>query len=161
KGKTLFLSNQDYIFRRTPHTPDGPPLLPHERTFFDGLFGGGRKKVRLSDLKEKFYVHLPEIRQSIYESLTNKQYFTSNPDTLRNAYISAGAIGMFGGLILTVMTGEFGSIAWGIGALISGALILAMARAMPSKTWEGTKTLREILGFKRFMTLVEKDRIAK
>jgi uncharacterized membrane protein YgcG len=157
----LFLSTKDYRFTKHHPPPNSPPLLPHEQSFYGGLFKGNGNTVLLSDLKNQFYVHLPAIRKSIYESLTDKQFFTSNPETVRQIYAGVGIVMMIVGLFVSIWLLQWGFLAYGLGLILSGIIVTAMSKAMPAKTWEGTKTLREILGFQRFMALVEKERIAK
>jgi hypothetical protein len=49
-------------------------------------------------LKNKFYAYLPDIRSAIYESLTKKNMFVSNPDTTRKTYATTGIVLMVMGL---------------------------------------------------------------
>jgi len=152
--KFLFLSSKDYTFIKRPDAPSEAELLPYERKFLKGIFAAS-DQTSLSSLKNNFYTHLPGIREGIYKSLMQKNLFTSNPETTTGAYalngIIAGAIGLFLWFIV--------SASWGIGLLLSGILCFFCAKAMPAKTAIGSKYLRQCLGFKRYVSLAEKDRI--
>ncbi len=52
--------------------------------------------VKLSDLQNHFYTHLPAIRSAIFDALVGDGYYLHRPDTVRNAYVGAGFfIGFF------------------------------------------------------------------
>lgn len=159
--KLLFLSSTDYIFTQLHPTHDiaKAPLSLHESLFLKGLFGGA-DRVTLSSLKEKFYTYLPGIKQAIYDSVTKKGLFASNPETVRATYLGFGITACIGGVIAAIFLGTFGLASLGWGLLLSGLLILLCARAMPSRTALGSQRLRECQGFQRFVRLAEKDRIA-
>ncbi|HEX8236521.1 MAG TPA: DUF2207 domain-containing protein [Abditibacteriaceae bacterium] len=165
--KFLFFSSKDYRFvrRQVDHDIAAEPLLLHEKKFLEGLFGSasynasGTTSVTLSSLKNKFYAHLPEIRSAIYESLTKKNLFVSNPDTTRKAYTTVGIIMIVLGFTGGIFGMGLGMIPYGIGVALSGLIVLASARAMPAKTATGSRALRECRGFQRFVQMAEKDRI--
>lgn len=158
--KFLFFSNKDYLFeKKTPPAGSGP-LLPHEDKFYAGLFSGS-DQVMLSGLKNVFYVHLPPIKAAIYQELTDKHLFTQNPETVRGRYGCFGLTFLIAGFFLFFWGLESGRAAYGLGLLLSGIIVMASARAMPSKTALGSRALRDCLGFQRFVRLAEKDRIAK
>lgn len=156
--KLLFLSSKDYIFHKVEPSPPLSTLLPHERAFYDGVFGLG-SHVALSSLKNNFYTHLPGIRNGIFESLMSKNLFTSNPESTRGTYAGAGIALIVIGVVLIFVLGAFGKAAWGIGLAGAGLFSLLFSGAMPSKTATGSKMLRQCLGFQRFVALAEKDRI--
>lgn len=152
--KFLFLSSKDYTFIKRPDAPPLSELLPYERKFLDGIFTYS-DRATLTSLKNKFYTHLPEIKSGIYQSLLDKHMFTSNPESTRGIFYGTGfVIAICGGILWF-----FGLAAWGIGLLVAAVLFLACARAMPSKTATGSKALRQCLGFQRFVSLAEKERI--
>ncbi len=157
--KFFFFSSHDYQFVRKDPPAGAAPLLPYEREFLEGIFPSGNVSY-LSDLKDRFYVHLSSIKDQIYRSLTSKKFFTANPDTVRAVYYGIGIFLTVGGVILAFIGFASGHVAWGLGMAGAGVIVYAFARAMPAKTALGTHTLRECQGFQRFLALVEKDRIA-
>jgi uncharacterized membrane protein len=162
--KFLFFQSKDYAFHRTHKQKPDDVLAPHEVTFLNGIFGSQAAEgstEMLSSLKEKFYIHLPTIRDSIYGSLTKNGLFNANPETTRNTYRVVGAVVFFAGIAAALFLSDFLTIAYGIGLSLAGAIIFLCAKAMPAKTAKGSAKLRECLGFQRFVKLAEKDRIEK
>lgn len=149
----LFFSTNDYEFTKLDPPAGGDSLLPHEKEFLSALFGSYKKTVKLSDLKEKFYSHLPKIRDGIYQSLTSKKLFVENPEKVRMRYSVAAFIIVLVGICMVRHV-----IGWGV--IISGFIILATAHFMPARTREGWARRAECLGFQRFVRMAEKDRIA-
>ncbi len=152
----LFFSNKDYEFTKTS-PPATEKLAQHENEFLSGIFRSsltpGSSRT-LSTLKEEFYVYIPAIKKYIYEELTNKGLFLSNPDTVRTKYKTMAFLFFLIGIWLLSSMPPYG-----VGILISGAIIFLFARAMPARSAAGSKARRECLGFARFVRLAEKDRI--
>ena len=162
--KILFFQSKDYAFHRTREHKVDDILAPHETLFLRGLFGSegaSDNMVTLSSLKERFYIHLPAIRDSIYDSLTAKRLFTANPASTRSTYQGIGALLVGAGVLGAIFLSSFISIAYGIGFALAGAIVFLSSRAMPAKTATGSRKLRECVGFQRFVKLAEKGRIEK
>ncbi len=156
----LFFSNKDYEFVRVSSNKGDDILLPHERQFLNALFGGDKPSVKLSDLKEKFYVNLPMIRQSIYQSLTNKKLFVENPDSVRTTYRVWAFLIFVVAIFVMAMKIIPSHVSIGVGLIVSAGIVLIAAQFMPARTKEGWKARAQCLGFQRFVRLAEKDRIA-
>jgi hypothetical protein len=152
----LFFSDKDYLYTKQV-APSSQPLTEYERLFMSGVFGtaGDGTTVRLSDLKNHFYLQLPGIKRAIYRSLTNKQLFLQSPDQVRSTWVGLGAVAMFFSIPLM----STGHVASGLGMLAAGLIVAAMANAMPAKTAAGSKAARDSLGFARFVKTAEKSRL--
>ncbi len=48
--------------------------------------------VKLSDLQNHFYTHLPAIRDRIFNALMSDGYYLHRPDTVKQGYIGAGLL---------------------------------------------------------------------
>ena len=105
----LFLSSKDYKLERTPPLPDASALKPFEQEMVEDIFAGGNE-VLLSQLKDKFYLHLPTIKYKVYNGLTNKGYFSQDPDTMRYSYNILAYVLGFGSFFCLLK-----SVSWGIG----------------------------------------------
>ncbi len=152
----LFFSNKDYVFTKTD-PPASEKLLPHEEEFLKGIFDfdlRANTTNNLSNLKAKFYTHLPEIRKYIYQSLTTKGMFLKNPELVRSEYQAMGGVLFLVGIWVVV---HF--TMWGFGLMCSGVIVFLLAKAMPARSAAGAKATRECLGFARFVRMAEKDRI--
>jgi uncharacterized membrane protein len=159
--KLLFMSRRDYCFMRNPPPPNDT-LAPHEALFLKGIFQlSGKNTVLLSELKGTFYSYLPGIKSAIYNSLMEKRYFRHRPDRVRALYTFWGVALMIIGGVATFVGYAQGHVALGIGVLAAGAIVAVFAKAMPAKTMSGTKAARECQGFRRFLAMVEKERIAR
>jgi len=158
----LFFSDKDYEFIRTSSSRANDILSPHEQKFLQALFGFGTSKssVKLSDLRDNFYTHIPDIRQAIYQSLTDKKLFVENPETVRASYSGWAIVIWAVGVLLMYFTRMLNIMPIMGGVFISGLIVFIAAQYMPARTRAGWKERAECLGFQRFVRLAEKDRIA-
>ncbi len=149
----LFFSSKDYLFIRSEKPASG--LKSHEYLFLNGLFDYNKQEMHLSDLKYKFYTHLPSIRDGIYNSLASGKYFRENPASVRHCYrFAAFALAVIG-IFVAIKT----STSWGFGALVSAIIIYFSSGQMAARTANGWKAMYECLGFQRFVKMAEADRI--
>jgi hypothetical protein len=153
----LFFSNTDYRLRRQNPEPSGQSLKPHERELMAGLFASG-DDMRISDLREKFYRHLPIIRSYLYETLSSDAgLFNGRPDTTRNGWLILGGAIAVGGFLAHVALSPLG-----VGAImLSGVIVALAANAMPQRTRKGREAYEQIMGFKEFLSRVEADRLER
>ena len=99
-------SNKDYTFTLKKTREQWKDLKKHERDLLDALFAGSVTSVSLSDLKNKFYKHLPGLRDELYGRLVKDGFYTGRPDRVRLLYTSAAsssacAIGFVSSWIMT------------------------------------------------------------
>ncbi|MCK4539911.1 DUF2207 domain-containing protein [Candidatus Parcubacteria bacterium] len=114
-----------------------------------------KKKIRLSDLKDKFYEDLNDIIDRIYQATVNKGYFPKNPKKIRRFYISLAILVLVVGWFVGPFLGWIGVVSvW-----ITGILILILGNVMPKKTKKGVLAREKILGLKMYLEVAEKDRI--
>lgn len=168
----FFFTHKDYRF--TKLTEDHGKLSSHEKTFFNGLFESG-DSVLLSSLTNKFYRHIPQIRRNISRQMLTKKVFPRDPEKVRQLYrglamVAVIAPPILGGFLLSsgrlqtvLLPPNPGAlILFGLASLALTWLVVNLfARAMPVKTPKGAKLARQCLGFKEFVTRVEKDRIER
>lgn len=158
KQDLLFFSSKDYEFKKPDKPLDMSPLKAYERTFLTTLFSQGMTDVAmLSGLKNHFYLHLPGIRDEIYQHLQENQFFKENPDTVRKMYQMLVVAMLFVGFFFWVASSQ---AAVGIGFVIAALIVLSMSYIMPARTRKGVRATAECLAFKRFVSMAEKERIA-
>jgi len=152
----LFLTNRDYVLVKL-REPEGRKA--HERELMTALFGGA-DRVKVSDLRNTFYVHLPEIQKALYGELTGREggCFATDPERTRRGWLNAGIVISVAGFFLSSPP-EL-RIA-GISCAVSGLIVLAFARSMPRRTRKGRQALQEILGLREFLSRVEADRLQR
>ncbi len=157
--KLLFLSKKDYYFTllKKDYASDRD-LKKHELSFLMGIFESGKTEVALSSLKNKFHLHLPSIRNSLYQGLTRNGYFSARPDKMRKAYMGFGMALIIGGFFLAR---SFGRLDLMISFPLSGAIVIAFSFIMPRLSVKGVLMLYELLGLKEFINRAEKDRLER
>ncbi len=150
--KGFFKSSAEYTFSKLK---DEEPAEEFEKKIMQGIFGNAGEK-KLTDLKNKFYKTLAEVKSQLYKNVTEKGYYTSNPNRTRIAWILGG---VFGGIFLAVLFGILQG-GWGVfGGIISGIILVVFGWLMPSVTRKGAELKENILGFKDFLSVTEKDRL--
>ena len=89
-----FSSGSDYRFIKL-REPQG--LKNFEQKLYNKIFGG-KSSVTLSDLQEKFYPVLPQVKDDLYRGLSKQGFFDGNPETVRGASFVLGIM-----LVLAVL----------------------------------------------------------
>ncbi len=155
ENKWGFFSAKDYYLEKLK---EGDILSEFDKKLMEGLFKTG-SKVKLSELKNKFYEDLKEIKDKIYEVVVAKGYFPENPNRVRAKYIGIGVLI----IILNIFVNMFLIDFWGFMGLFSfifsGVIIIIFGFIMPVKTKKGVEAKEYILGFKDYLSVAEKDRI--
>jgi len=120
-----------------------------------GIFGEDQSKT-ISSLKNKFYIHLKKIKKDMYELVVSKGYFPTNPEKVRQLYLTIGIIIIFFG---PFAIGFMGHVLAAFAVGITGAVAIVFSFFMPRKTKKGAETLELINGFKWFLSVTEKERL--
>jgi hypothetical protein len=158
------MSSKDYTFTLKKARDGWNELKPHERDLLDALFAGSSTTVNLSDLKNKFYTHLPGLRDELYGRLVGDGFYTGRPDRVRLLYI---ILGLLGGAAIafassSIMLGLGMQPAAGIAAgILSAIIVVGFGWFMPSRTPRGTRELEKVLGFREFLSRVEGERLER
>jgi uncharacterized membrane protein len=157
--------DKEYIFHLKKPPAEWTGARPHEQEILNALFdGGARPDVRLADLQNHFYTHLPTIRDRIFSALMADGYYFHRPDTTKSGYIGAGiAVGVLffiGSSVLKNVTG-ISDTTWTMAGITSGLIICVFGWFMSSRTTVGERALEKVLGFEEFLGRVEKDQIAR
>ncbi len=135
-------------------------LLAYESLLLESLFKTN-DTVTMSSLKENFYNELKQVKEALYQEVVAKKLFPTNPETVRNNHIVAGAVVM---IIAGALMGWFFSMEFifgidlVIGLLVFGLLLIVMAFFMPRRTAYGREVYRRIKGYKLFISTAEKYR---
>lgn len=159
KEKGLITDSTDYYLAQIKE-PD-KELNQFERMIMEYIFPDSVPGRLVSELKNKFYTHLPLLQDTLYEELVKKKYFLRSPQKIRRFYVSAGIIVAVVGFFLALVLAS-SSMGKGVLAGILSALpVFAFSRAMPAKTRKGSFAYTRILGFQEFMERAEKDRLER
>src|ERR1039458_3138596 len=125
------------------------------------MFPGDATQVRLSDLKNQFYVAIPTMKNDILAELKSKGMYSVDPESA-HAYVLAGILFTAAPFVLAQVLG-WGSMLDSPGLLIAAGILAAIivflfARIMTAKSLKGVRTKVEILGFQEFINRVDADR---
>jgi uncharacterized membrane protein len=155
--------SKEYIFHLKKPATEWQTARPHELEMLNALFdNGARDTVKMSELQNHFYVHLPKIKDYIFDALVTDGYYLHRPDVVRAAYLVGGAaIGIFLLVILEIYSSAHGlaPATAAIAGIASGIIICIFGWFMSSRTIAGARTLEKVLGFEDFLGRVEGDRL--
>ena len=152
----------DIIRRRS----DWNALKPHEESYLDALSHAAPRdayKVKMSELRNRFYKFLPEIKNAIYESLVGARYYEQRPDKTRAKWFTITVATAFALGTPTILSFSRGftwisPFALIIATVFSTVVLLIFTQIMPARTTEGARAREAALGFKEFLSRVEEDR---
>jgi len=156
---------QEFTLVRLPGPVGGAPLASHESALLAGLFERG-ERVRMADLRERFYKHLPAIRRGVYDELVAAGLFEASPESVRNRWLGLGIAWIVVGGLLAVGWSQWQGVTSAVaivpallGVGLSGAIFLACARAMPRRTRKGVDLTLWARGLEEFVRRVESPRL--
>jgi len=158
-------SNKEYVFHLRKKRGDWSGLKQHEIELLDAMFSTGTLDVvELSDLQNKFYKHLPGLRDRIFQALMAKHYYLQRPDKVKLGYLVGGAILGFlmamGGSALSAALG-MAPLPFIVAGVLSGLIVCIFAFVMPARTLKGARALEGVRGFEDFLGHVEADRFER
>lgn len=136
-------------------------LSRFERTLMANIFPDESKEIKLSDMKNKFYKNLLDLREIMFEELVNKKFFARDPLTVAGKYTAIGIAVLVIGTFLLYVVSALAPWRGIVAGILSGAAILAFAGAMPARTKIGALARMHILGFQEFMNRADKDRLER
>jgi uncharacterized membrane protein YgcG len=138
-----------------------------ERREPDGTVEGEETlvRVKLSELENRFYTHIPKIKTKIYRELENRGYYLRRPDHVVARWIALGAGMMVAAVALGIVAAQPPllhqalpePLPLGLGVALSGIIVLLVGQGMGVRTEEGSRALMRILGFREFLSRVESD----
>ena len=153
----------DYKLIRLKSTDDN--MSEASKQLMNSLFSSvdADASVKLSDLRNSFYIVVSSIKNLVSKNLTTKGYYSGNPITITRPYLVAGSL-FFGLSIFVLFVGGaiFGGFAPGyisLSLFLSFLVIVTFGFFMPKNTEKGVATRDSILGLKEYLQIVEKDRI--
>ena len=138
-------------------------LLPFEATLLADLFEKGQE-VRLSDLRTTFAASLENVQSLMYDHVTDVGWFSANPKKVRGRWMAVGIlISLVGAMLAFLAYAELDTVPGlalvGVVGVLLGILVIALGRAAPARTPDGTAVLAEALGFRRYLATAEADQI--
>ncbi len=159
-SSTWFSSGSDYRFIKLKE-PQG--LKNFELKLYNKIFAG-KSSVTLSDLQEKFYPVLPQVKDDLYRGLSKQGFFDGNPETVRGASLVLGVMLVLAVLALScmiqyVLIGRVFFVPVIIAGVLSIVVVLITSRVMPRKTRKGRITWEKIAGLQEYIRRAEVDNL--
>jgi len=131
----------------------------YEKFILDGIFirNEAGTKTKISELTNKFYIHIDKIQKSVMNQLVEEDYFPESPDKTRKIYSAIG----FGIIFIVAFFGGYvnASLSTYAGLILSGIIIVLIGNKMPHKTKKGTETYYQLKGLYEYINTAEKDRM--
>lgn len=149
KTKGFLISSDDY--KLTMVDKNQTDLVESEKLLIDKVFGG-LDEVKISDLKNKFYKEIPDLRQFIGDDLKTKRWLTPRSRTFFKVYFT---IAIIFGFLLFGMVRKIYTVA---SYLLTVGVLIVFSLLMRQRTKEGAELFRRIEGFKLYMNTAEKYR---
>jgi uncharacterized membrane protein YgcG len=160
------MHRKDYNFIVKKDRTEWPKLKSHEQSLLNGIFVTGQvgESIPMSSLENHFYTTVPEIKNSLLDSLVEHGYFHRRPDGVRAAYIGMGLVLGFiiawGGAAMAVHRG-MAPATFVLAGILTGTIICGFGWFMPAHTEQGTRALEGVLGFEDFLVHVDGDRFQR
>lgn len=156
---------QSYQLARLAPPGEAAPLKQYETALLAGLFERG-ERVRLDDLRARFYKHLPAVRRGIYAELVQERLFDANPESVRGRWVGLGvAVLVLGGLFTVWWIRRAGLddpvavLPPLAGVVVSAAIFFVASSAMPRRTRRGVEMMLWGRGLEEFIRRVENPRL--
>jgi uncharacterized membrane protein len=164
ESKVLLFTHRDYVFHLLKPPGSWSSLEAHESVMLKHMFPGDATQVRLSGLRNQFYVAIPTIKEDILAELKSKGMYSVDPDSA-HAYVLAGVVFTALPFVLIQVLG-WANILDSVGLLVGAGIIALLivfvfARIMTAKSIKGVRTKVEILGFQEFINRVDADRLKR
>lgn len=152
--KILLFDREDYVFTRTDKPSDGA----WQDKLLSAVFGskdGFGKAVALSEMKNKFYKHIPDISKAVIQDLLKAKLYAEDPGKVKGRFVLYGIGAVFASFFLLPLHGVAAIL-----SIIAGFVVyFAFAALMSRVTREGAVMRERILGLKEYLQIAEKDRI--
>ncbi len=149
--------SKDWRLVWTGKDPEG--LLPYEAVLVGQLFRGAQSTT-LSELRTTFSSDLKRVQGLLYEDVTDRGWFRSNPQTARGRWAGRGIVLVVGGGLLSAALAQ--ATSWapvGLGVIAVGLVTLVTTRMAPARTAAGSAVLAQTQGFRLYLATAEADQL--
>lgn len=193
ESRVLLFTHRDYIFHLLKPREEWSGLASHERVMLNHLFsaaadaatgsspvgkaqasdarvaGGAVAKtadiqVRLSSLRNQFYVAIPSMKSDIMSALKGKGMYSVDPSSA-HGYVGLGILMTVGPFVLAHVLGVASVVDSPLllvaSAVVAVIIVFIFARIMTAKSLKGVRTKVQILGFQEFVNRVDADRLKR
>jgi uncharacterized membrane protein len=147
--KGLIFSSEDYELSKAKTFES---LAPVDKLLLEGIFADGADHVYLSKLKEGGEMPgiIGKVKSAAFDSLTQAGYYEGQPEKVRGSYLLTGV----GIAVVTTFLSSFA-----LPGYVTAAIVFIFGWFMPKHSLKGALVKEQILGFKKYLSVAEKDRI--
>ena len=154
-GLLGLVKNKEYTFIKLKALPEH--AMTFEKTLFNGIFTTG-DNVKLRNLKDVLYKTMALAKAELEAEVDKSAYYVKGSLGLGCLFSFLSILMLIYGIV--VLTGTWWGGTWyGIAFIAAAIIIMVFAAYMRKKTTKGTELYQKLLGFKEFITSVEKDRL--
>ncbi|MCA9313059.1 DUF2207 domain-containing protein, partial [Candidatus Saccharibacteria bacterium] len=114
-------------------------------------------RTNLSDMKNKLYQEVSSLNKVVYDQVTHRGYFVSNPESARNKYVVWSILLLVVGFGIAFIATPYTLPL--LGLAFAGMIIIIFRNTLPSRTPKGVSSKEHLLGLEQYMKLAEADRI--
>jgi hypothetical protein len=140
-------------------------LRNYEQMLLDAIFRGSAATTKLSELRNRFYSHIPALKENLYREVVANGFFNQSPEQTRNnwgcmaflliALAGAGVFVLFQGIVrvprqLPLLPAPL----FGLG--LSGLAMLFAASYMPAKTQIGSQEAAKWRAFRTYLKNIKR-----
>lgn len=132
-------------------------LRPFERRVLDSFFTRGAT-VRISELGGWFQRAVPGLQEVLHQEVVDARLFVGDPDRVRQRYRRVGTLVVVAGVVLGFAAcsavPDFAFVAWwpGLGVIVLGVLLTAVAGRMPQWTAAGALEAARWRAYARYLS---------
>jgi uncharacterized membrane protein YgcG len=124
--------------------------------------------VMSTALEDKFYTHLPTIRDAMYDDLVERGFYSERPDKVTNRYLVYGVVSSIAIMALAILVGmtsqgsakDFYFLAAFLMGFPTLLFSILFATIMPARTVAGVRARAAIRGFREFLSRVDAHRLS-
>lgn len=151
--KKGIFKQEDYKFKllKSDYQND-VKLIESEKLLLSSIFAG-KKEEKISNLKNKFYIHIPAISKSVVDKLKDAGLVKTHGILYMGCFLAFGLTGLITGILLIGLIWQFG-----LSLLLGATVAIVFSFLMPQRTLKGAELARRIQGFKLYMETAEKYR---
>lgn len=149
------LGDKDYQLELLKDYSQDANLKEYEKMMLNDLFSSNTIKV--SNLKNKFYKYLGEIKSAVIKNLIATGYYERNPLHVKMTYMSIGIILAILGFLLATFQNL--GLAGMIALTLCGVIVMIFSFFMPRRSLQGVLAEEKILGFRLYIKTAEEGRL--
>lgn len=134
-----------------------PPLASSQRALLERLFPAGKRELELKTANATTVSAAREAHRKALDHAFHPRYFKRNAGSVS----VATAIAVLTGGLAFLASGGFGIAVIAVAVAAMAATVIVFARLVRAPTDEGRALLDEIEGLKQYMTVAERDELAR